>query len=123
MQRIFASLLALFCGLFIPATSALADGLKVAATSVAISAGAKATVQVTEGSGTIKVQSGDASVATAAYGDNKVTITGVKAGQTKVKVSDRRSSVSIAVNVNGTSTPPSPPPPCKHAAVARPCVE
>ena len=109
MQRISAALLAFLCGLFLPVSSALADGLSVSATAVAASVGAKATVQVRNASGTVKVESGDKSIATATYGNSTVTITGVKTGQTKVKVSDRRTSVSIAVTVNGTATPPPPP--------------
>ncbi len=110
MQRISASLLAFMCSLFVGVPSALADGLSVSATSVAVSVGASAAVRVKDASGTVRVESGDKSIATAAYASGTVTITGVKAGQTKVKVSDRRRSVSVAVTVNGTTTPPPPPP-------------
>jgi len=61
-------------------------------------------VRVTDASGTVRVESGDKSIATAAYASGTVTITGVKAGQTKVKVSDSKGSVSVAVTVNGTTT-------------------
>lgn len=70
---------------------------------VAISAGGTGNVTVSNAAGGVQqVVSGDASVATATFSGNMVTIKGIKAGSTQIMVRDTKTAVPIQVSVLGT---------------------
>jgi len=106
-----SSLAALICAMPAGAEDSRGSRLSVSATIVSVSVGADAKLKVSGGSGTIATRSANTAVAKAAYADGTVTIHGVAAGKTTVRVYDSRISVYIAVTVTGTAAPPPPPPP------------
>ncbi len=109
MRRMSGLMLAaLWCALVV-SPSVSADDLKVSASTVSLSAGAQATVTVSNAKGKVSVTSGAATIATAAYASNLITITGVAAGSTTITVRDSEKSARISVRVTGTTSPPPPP--------------
>lgn len=106
-----SSLAALICAMPAGAEDSRGSRLSVSATIVSVSVGADAKLKVSGGSGTIATRSANTAVAKAAYADGTVTVHGVAAGKTTVRVYDSRISVYIAVTVTGTAAPPPPPPP------------
>jgi hypothetical protein len=106
MRRTYGILLTALCGMLAWLPPALGAEITVSASSVSVSAGAKATVKVSGANGTVRVASAASSVATATYASPTITITGVAAGSTKINVSDREHTVTIAVTVTGTGTSP-----------------
>ena len=81
-----------------------ADGLKVSPSSLSVAVGASAQVRVSESRGTVSVRSANPSIATAAYANQRVTVTGVAGGKTTITIADSRSSSKVEVTVSGGST-------------------
>lgn len=99
-RGILAALVSLFV-----AFAALADSrLSVSPSSLTLVVGATGTVRVSDASGSVSVSSSNNSVATASYASGKVTVKGIKAGDAKVTVKDRRSSKSVDVAVKAATS-------------------
>lgn len=108
MRRWLGLLVAALCGLLHLSPGAFAAELTVSASSVVLSLGTQAKVQVTGASGTVSVVSLAPAIAKATYASTTVTITGVAPGETIVNVRDSQHTVTIAVKVTGSVTPPPP---------------
>jgi len=108
MRRTYGILLTALCGMLVWLPPALGAELTVSASSVSLSVGAKATVKVSGANGTVRAASAASSIATTVYTSPTITITGVASGSTKVYVSDREHTVTVAVTVTGATTPPPP---------------
>jgi hypothetical protein len=117
MQRLATSVLAFLCSTLVGMSSALAAPLTVSATSIAVTVGQQAQLQVAGGSGRISVEVGSSDIAKATLASGKITVTGVKAGKTEMKVRDRSSELKVAILVSATTT--APPPPSGAAAASR----
>jgi hypothetical protein len=103
-----SSMVVAFLGLLLQAGLAAAE-LRVSASAVALTVGASTTVQVSGASGTVRVSVLSAAIASATYASGRIAITGRSAGQTKVNVSDREHTVTVAVTVSSAAPPPPPP--------------
>ncbi len=68
-------------------------------TKVEVKEGGKEEVEMTAGSGNYEVKSSDKGVATAEVKDGKVVITGVKAGTTKVTITDTKTKKTAEITV------------------------
>ncbi len=81
------------------------DGLIISKKVATIGKGEKREVVITSGSGNYKVETKDAKVATVTLDNNKVVITGVKKGETKVIVTDTeagtKKEIKVVVAVDG----------------------
>lgn len=74
--------------------------LAVSLTSVSMSIGESVNVLVTNPSGTVKVESSNASIASVAYSSNQATIKGIAAGLAYITIKDRYKSIKIPTTVN-----------------------
>lgn len=88
--------------LFLGSQAAYA-ALSVSPASVTLAVGGKATLGVDDASGSVRVSSSNSKVVTAKYSDDKVILTGVKAGEATVTVRDKKTSVKVAVRVSASS--------------------
>ena len=84
--------------------------LTVSATTLSVTQGTNGSFTVSGASGTVSVSSSSSSVAAVSYAGGVVTVSGLKAGNATVTVSDSRQSKTVLVTVIGGSTPPPPPP-------------
>ena len=88
------------------AVPAFAAELAASASAITLPIGASASVKVTGASGPVRVTSLAPAIVATAY-DDTLTLTGLKAGDTKVNVRDPSRTVTVAVKViDGSATPP-----------------
>jgi hypothetical protein len=88
------------------AVKVISPKLALSPNFVSASVGAVGKVSVLNANGTVSVFSLDKTIATAYYANNTVTVKGIKAGSTTVKVKDQAVTRQIKVSVIGDSTPP-----------------
>jgi len=106
MQRLTTTMLAFLGSALIGISSGFAATLTVSANSVAVSVGQQAQLPVSGGSGTITAVVSSLAIATATYASGKVTVTGVKAGNTEMTVKDAQTELKVTILVSGGATLP-----------------
>ena len=95
------------CVLLAAAPPAFASEFATSPSAVTLPIGTRASVKVTGASGPVRVTSLAPAIVATAY-DDTLTLTGLKAGETKVNVQDGSRTVTVAVKViDGPATPPS----------------
>ncbi|HEX8988752.1 MAG TPA: hypothetical protein VF816_12410 [Rhodocyclaceae bacterium] len=87
----------------LPAT-AFADGLTLSSSSLSIAVGGSANVSVRNASGRVYASSSNSRIATAAYSNGSVKVTGVAAGSAVVSVRDSKQTRTVAVAVTASSS-------------------
>lgn len=76
------------------------DDLTLEKYETEVNIGESVTLKITGGNGDYKVSSGDATIATAAVANKEITVTGVKAGETTITVTDKENkSATLKVKV------------------------
>ncbi len=83
--------------------------LTVSASTLSVTQGTNGTFTVSGASGTVSVSSSNSAVAAVSYAGGVVTVSGLKAGNATVTVSDSRQSKTVLVTVLAGGTPPPPP--------------
>ena len=78
--------------------------LTVSPSSLTLTAGASAAVNVTNASGSVTVRSSNTAVATVTYASGVATVRGVAAGTATISIADRRTSKTVAVTVSAPAS-------------------
>ncbi len=121
MRRTFTAFLLTAIGALLSAPPAFAadSTLTVSATSVALTVGSQAQIQITNANGRIKVANPAPAVVSAKLATTTLTLRGLAVGKASIGVSDRRSKVTIAVTVSAVTTPRRHHPRHRRPAVRR----